>query len=486
MKHTTTTFKNLLFVTALGTFNTLPTVSASDEVEDDKNYATPQRTTSIFAAQVLQQTPSQKLSIKISETLTIDKFTHVLSTEEMRSIDVNWEALSNPKMPFDHPDIRSSLVRLKRALTRLLPSKSTDINFMNIWTQLSIIDASISNVHWDRLKDLTPKYFNSLSCEVLDLAPKCDGRQFGAKALVKLPNGEIVKYHIKTHSAGLASENSDAPELVNPAELLVYKVLEGLGMGCECHFFGRDGQNLYIATLDAGVQSSADGETFTPLHFKEYAHFKDAKDPNVQTQLWGDLFQLTEDIQLSEAQHKQAESWLVSDYRSRMFVHEMSKLDLLARIMRLTDFQTNTGNYGFVQGGGGAMKAKALDFRLTSSEPNETKLGEYFFESFLDGNGLYNYISADKVMCYALRHRKQHLRVLEAKSVLSTELKAFETVVTQAIQTVINSLNNTPMTDAERSKTSQELMQYADVITSNFKIFNDKLQKYDFPEADEK
>jgi hypothetical protein len=477
MKHYRTTLKKSLLATALGTCASLP-VTAAAAAED---FATPNRAASTATAQTLIQMPGQKLSMKISETLTIEKISQVLSDDEMSSIDINWEALSNPQLPFDHPDIRSSLVRLKRVLTRLLPSKVTNAKFMEVWTQFSVIDASISSVHWDRVKELTPQFFQTLSCEVIDFAPKYDGVQFGAKATVKLPNGQTVKYHIKTHSGGLASGKSSAAKLVNPSELLVYKVLEGLGVGPQSHFFGRDGQNLYIATLDAGMQPSADAKTLTPVPFKEYEYFKnDQQAPSVQAQLWGALSQLPTDVDFSDAQHQRAEVLVNAEEGiARNFVHEVAKLDVIARIMRLTDFQTNPGNYGFVPGSDGRLKAKAIDFRLNSKDPNEIRFGEHFFKGFLDGNGYYDYSSTGKAMYYALRKRQRHLRVQEAQIIMERELKEFETIVDRASMFVSETLSTQiPMTPDDQTSRQRELAQYADIIKSNFRLFRDQLQQW--------
>ena len=471
MKHYRTTLKNSLLATALGTCTSLPVTTAAAAEDFD----TPNRSASISTAQTLKQTPGQKLSMKISESLTMEKFSQVLSDDEMSSIDINWEALSNPQLPFDHPDIRSSLIRLKRVLNRLLPSKATNREFMEVWTQFSVIDASISSVHWDRVKELTPQFFQSISCEVIDLAPKYDGVQFGAKAIVKLSNGQTVKYHIKTHSGGLTSGKSSAAKLVNPAELFVYKFLEGLDIGPKSHFFGRDGQNLYIATLDVGTQIDADG-SLTKTTFKEYKYFMTAQDPNVQKQLWGELTQLPLDIDFSEGQHQQAEKWINSDRQSSMFVHEMSKMDVLARLMGLTDFQTNPGNYGFIQEKDRPLMVKVLDFRLVDQAIDKFQHDDKDFTAFLRGNGLYHYISADKVMCYALRHRQQHLRVREAESIIDNELANFEKTVTLATLDVLHSLDSVMMTDTERERTKVDLEQYSDIIKYNFRLFRDQLK----------
>ena len=110
----------------------------------------------------------------------------------------------------------------------------------------------------------------------------------------------------------------------------------------------------------------------------------------------------------------------------------MSKLDVLARLMGMTDFQTNPKNYGFTRLEDGQMKAKAIDFRLVDQAIDKFQHDEKDFIAFLNGNGRYHYISADKVMCYTLKHREQHLRVQEARSIVRGELSGFEEVVMQA------------------------------------------------------
>lgn len=110
------------------------------------------------------------------------------------------------------------------------------------------------------------------------------------------------KYYIKTHSEGLRSGHSSGAKLVNTVKLLVYKVLEGLGVDCESHFFERDGQNLYIAILDANIEGA----------LKEYTHFN-SKDLAVQELLCGALIQLPTDVHLSDTQHQQAEALVASD-----------------------------------------------------------------------------------------------------------------------------------------------------------------------------
>ena len=47
-------------------------------------------------------------------------------------------------------------------------------------------------------------------------------------------------------------------KLISAYELLIYKVLEHLGVGCETHFMHRITEDVYIATLDAGYNGTLD------------------------------------------------------------------------------------------------------------------------------------------------------------------------------------------------------------------------------------
>ncbi len=170
------------------------------------------------------------------------------------------------------------------------------------------LDIQTKKVPLTRIEESTREYFESVfRASKITTSWKRGGDQLGCVAEVTLESGQVLTYFVKTHSGGLRSGHSSAAKLVNPSELLVYKVLEGLGIGPQSHFFGRDGQNLYIATLDAGTQITPEGEVIQ-LPFKEYEHFKDNRDPNVQEQVWGALSQLPTSVDFSDAEHQQAEA----------------------------------------------------------------------------------------------------------------------------------------------------------------------------------
>ena len=108
----------------------------------------------------------------------------------------------------------------------------------------------------------------------------------------------------------------------------------------------------------------------------------------------------------------------------------MSTLDILARLMLLTDLQTNGDNFGFVHVKPFLPSLKVLEFRL--HETDNFKLTERDFGGFLVGNGFFNYYAADKAVCYALRNRPVKYRVTEVRSIFERDLAQWESVVESA------------------------------------------------------
>lgn len=462
----------------------------SDIPTDKEDYATPQRKAEHEERrQKLVLTEGQKVAQKQAEILTYQRLcrslgenflkfaTKYFATTDENAIETQWNAIFNSNTPYNEANKRN----IMRKLVDIVASDSRDsMEIMGLKAMLFDLDLQTKKVPLTRIEESTRGYFESLfkGCNVTT-SWKRGGDQLGCVAEVTLSGGQVLTYFVKTHSGGLKSGHSSAAKLVNPSELLVYKILEGLDVGPQSHFFGRDGQNLYIATLGAGTYLNRDG-SITQNQFKEYEYFKEARDPNIQAQLWGDLSNLPTEVEFSESQHEIAEALVnAEDGIARNFVHEVAKLDLLARILRLTDFQTNPGNYGFVQRVDGRMQAKAIDFRLHSTDPNEVRFGEHFFKGFLNGNGYFDYSSTGKAMYYSLRKRQTHLRVHEAKIIMAEEFQQFESIVDVAFNTVLETLSNqVAMSTDDQNSRKKELEQYAEIIKSNFLIFKGHLQEY--------
>lgn len=130
---------------------------------------------------------------------------------------------------------------------------------------------------------------------------------------------------------------------------------------------------------------------------------------------------------------------------------EVTKLDVLARLFGLMDFQTNPGNYGFVLEPDGRMKAKAIDFRLQEKNVELFAHSDGDFQAFLNGNGQFNYATTGAPMYYALYKRQKHLRVQEAQSIMSDELQQFELVVDGVCQQVRKALAQITMTSDDQA-----------------------------------
>jgi hypothetical protein len=139
-----------------------------------------------------------------------------------------------------------------KAISRM--SNQSD-EFEKLYTVLLKLRDQISGIHEERLERCALEYFAHFfrGVSTVEFRPKLGGVQMGSQAHVTFPDGTTLKYHIKTHSGGRRASHSSAAKLIDPRELLVYKFLAYIGMGCESHFFHQSLEDVFIATLDAGV-----------------------------------------------------------------------------------------------------------------------------------------------------------------------------------------------------------------------------------------
>lgn len=320
-------------------------------------------------------------------------------------------------------------------------------------------------VHLARLEDHARIYFRSKFPDAsVSFFPKLDGVQLGSIARVELRGGEVKKFYIKTHSNGLASEQSSTAGFLNPIELLVYKILEKFGVGCETHFFGRDESNFYISTLDANAEGK----------FEEYSKI-DRRNRITTAPVWGALSNiLVEDDRENEENTEVVERVISEDVLAQSFIHQMSWLDALARLMVLTDLQTNGSNFGLIHNETGLPTLKVIDFRLAEvTRTEEYEFSESRFAGFLRGNGFFRYTTADEAVCYALRNRPKELRVAETLKVFETELLGWE----EKIET-IEALSAARLSTIEMGRLTEELEIHTDVLKRSFEMFERLLREY--------
>jgi hypothetical protein len=166
----------------------------------------------------------------------------------------------------------------------------------------------------------------------ISFAPKKSGIQTGF--ICDVSNGtQSVRYYIKTHQYGLTEDNVKSIKPPDTKELFVYKLLHHIGIGPQAHFIipsRGTKKTIYIATMDCHLAL---------------------------------LSQLTKDTANNNA---------------------LLQLDLISRILCLSDCATNSSNCGQVDG-----KAMIVDFRIEKQSLGYAK--EDILDKFYEGNSEFHY-----------------------------------------------------------------------------------------------
>lgn len=247
------------------------------------------------------------------------------------------------------------------------------------------------NANPEPLQTAATQYFNALFLEEnkeLIKEPaffrKGEGVQLGRKMVIdyidkSTRTPHTIAYFIKTHQYGSTSHTSSA-KTVDPKELFIYKAIAYMGAGAKVHFFFNPLSHggFYIATQDASFTKQAD----RVKSFETYDRLKDSL--NLQ-----DIYSVRQETKVA-----------------------LAKLDILARIFRLHDITTNSGNFGRVTVDGIREKWKIVDFRIDTFS---SYLYDNIFAGFISGNGTYNY---DGLLGALLRERPEAERLYTAKSVI--------------------------------------------------------------------
>ncbi len=149
-------------------------------------------------------------------------------------------------------------------------------------------------------------------------------------------------------------------------------------------------------------------------------------------------------------------------------------LDLLSRILRLTDLQTNSGNFGFVKKSD-SWHVKAIDFRVTTDK-NNFQINENYFKGFLEGNTQISYSDTRARNIF-----KEHKKDLEdiAREIFLKQFKNFSVIVEESVQDVlrdikINATEKISSTDLESME--ETLSLYKQAIVYNFSVFCEQLK----------
>ncbi len=111
-------------------------------------------------------------------------------------------------------------------------------------------------------------------------------------------------------------------------------------------------------------------------------------------------------------------------------------LDLLSRILRLNDLQTNSGNFGFVKKSD-SWHVKAIDFRVTNKL--NLQINKEYFKGFLEGNTQVSY--SDKRVRNIFKEHKKDLEDI-AREIFLKQFKNFSFIVEESVQDVLRDIKN--------------------------------------------
>jgi len=414
-----------------------------------------------------QPTPGEVVSRLQAEILRKDRFVSALGAETVESWGFDWNMLENSSVSFEDSSRIAVMSQLYERLGKV-SRKRFDDEFSSLYTSFLTLRDRIRIVHGERLETVTERYFKKIfPGSNVECDAKVGGVQLGNKAKVTLLSGEMKKYHIKTHSEGRLSERSSAAKHVNPQELMIYKILEYTGFGCESHFLQRSAEDVYIATLDA-----SDDGNFN-MFARASGHLGSGGDEVYGQSLWGNL--QTIHSELIQNDWKAIETSIQSDAVSLNFLNQLSSLDMLTRILRLRDLLNNPENFGFVSKEGKYPLLKVIDFRI--SDENIFRVNFEHFGGFLVGNGMYRYSDSHRVMRYVLHDRSQEDRVRTALSVLTqTSLSKLHEHIDRAYQEIRGYILNTDVFADHISRLMEELDTYTQAVHHNVSFFTDKLQ----------
>jgi hypothetical protein len=357
--------------------------------------------------------PGSDLSHVQEAFLRRQNFVAVLGTEIVDSWQLDWVLLENPDIPFSNPIKESSMKMLNTELQKICNELPIGHPFDSLFLAFCKLRARISIMHADRLELLAKNFFtNHFSGCSVRFFPKVCGVQQGTHACVTLSNEKVLKYYIKSHSGGRLASNSSAPKCVDPRELVVYKVLEYLGVGCEAFFFHRSFEEIFIATLDAG---HLEGSRFS-LFQHAVDSLTESGDSSYGHAVWGRLHTML----IDNPNHFQAvESAIECDDAAKQYLVEISSLDIISRIFRLHDLLNNVGNFGFFTSITQQRCLKILDFRIL--DDINLRMNRDHVKGFFVGNGFYNYAMSHVTMRYALRDRPLNARVDTAVRLLTVD-----------------------------------------------------------------
>ena len=432
---------------------------------DESEPLTPRRQSAPHTGEIAAPTPGEQHSQRLADIFRRDKFVKVLGEEIVSGWKVDWDTLENSSISFDNAAKRSNIYRI---ITKIDKIDSFSEEFEILYARSMRAYRAAEKVHLDRLKNIVGNFFESkFPNSTITTSDKMNGDQLGEVVKVTEPNGESTRYFVKTHSAGKKAEKSSAAKKVNPKELFVYKVLEYLGVGPKTYFTGRSDTDIYIITKDVAAEGTFD--IFETLR---------KSDAGKRREIWGRL----EDIDTTQEtiNYLEIEQSLQGDDASQNYLKQVTTIDLLSRLMNLSDLLNNSDNYGFLISDKQDSKVslKIIDFRVV--EMDDYNATNDNFRGFEAGNGRFNYGSTHKTLRYPLRDRALVDRTRSALYAMTEgSLKDMKLAIENAFNDTASFFRENESLFEESIKFYlDDLVAYRNAIDGNFELFKTKLENW--------
>ena len=414
--------------------------------------------------------PGAIVALSQAELLRKEKFVAVLGADIVDTWSFDWALWENPGVCLTNP-LKAKLMRFLLGQLKFASVQDSSEAVSKLFQDLREIKNKISHLDLQRLLATAGSAFSRLfPGSEIRFFPKSNGVQLGARARLVLGSGENRLYHVKTHAAGTLSSSSLAAKPVDPGELLVYKILEMTGFGCESLFFQRNVVHSYIATLDAGHDGSFD------LFQRAAGSSHRPGDEAYGKTLWGCLDMINPILELNC--WDSVEAAVHDDATAQRFLSNLASLDMISRIFRLHDLLNNFDNFGFRTSAPGQFVLKIIDFRL--ADDYNLHVSAQNFDGFLAGNGFYNYCASHRIIRFALHDRPVRQRVEEALRALRADsLSKLPECIDSAFECVQEHLNSLEMSSqGEHTKMIDRLVELRDIFHMNARYFTTRLQSW--------
>ena len=253
----------------------------------------------------------------------------------------------------------------------------------------------------------------------IDFNKKTTGVQAGNVLVIsyETSNMELKKetFYVKTHGEGTKSFGNSKSQM-DYREMFLYSLFELISLGPEVHFFfnNKNPNDFYIATKSLGEQFYILPELVLNIDSSKRIYLKDMyySDP---------FYDYATDCEFKSKLNRFTEDFK----KNKLFIRGLILLDLINKLLNLSDLTTNGDNYGFEIPN---EHLKIVDFSVQENKKNQ-KFNVY--ENFLSSYSVIN--KSSFIPLYQFINENKELKLSVAKDIVLNELSHFKTKIDKAM-----------------------------------------------------